>query len=100
MTSIHKKFSGKRIKDFPFFDFKREIYYKFFKGIKILYPLNLVEYDKEKVLETLISQYDYLDYGGKHHESVFTKFCQSYLQPKKFNLDYRKATYSSLICSG
>ena len=100
LTSIHKKFSGKRIKDFPFFDFKSEIYYKFFKGIKILYPLNLVEYDKEKVLETLISQYDYLDYGGKHHESVFTKFCQSYLQPKKFNLDYRKATYSSLICSG
>ncbi len=40
------------------------------------------------------------DYGGKHHESHFTKFVQSYLLPKKFNLDYRKATLSSQICAG
>jgi hypothetical protein len=37
---------------------------------------------------------------GKHHESRFTKFVQSYLLPKKFNLDYRKATLSSQICTG
>jgi len=39
------------------------------------------------------------DYGGKHHESVFTKFYQAHILPVKFNVDKRKAHLSTLICS-
>ena len=40
------------------------------------------------------------DYGGKHLESLFTKFYQSYILPRKFNIDKRKAHLSALILSG
>src|SRR5262249_29890026 len=40
------------------------------------------------------------DYGGKHYESIFTKFYQAYILPEKFKIDKRKAHLSTLICSG
>ena len=43
---------------------------------------------------------DWLDYGGKHHESVFTRFYQGYILPNKFGIDKRKAHLSNLIFSG
>ena len=49
LKSIHKKFGKMKMKSFPKFDYKREIFYKFFKGIKIVYLLNYVPYDKKSV---------------------------------------------------
>ncbi|MBG87078.1 MAG: hypothetical protein CMO80_09290 [Verrucomicrobiales bacterium] len=48
----------------------------------------------------LISELGWRDYGGKHFESVFTRFYQGYILPNKFNIDKRKPHYSNLICSG
>jgi hypothetical protein len=76
------------------------MYYKFIKGIKIIYILNYVDYNKSEAMKILQEELGWKNYGGKHHESRFTKFVQSYLLPKKFELDYRKATYSSQICAG
>ena len=67
----------------PCFDFKQEIYYKLFRGIRIKYPLNLISYNKTEIMEMLINEFNYVPYGNKHHENYFTKFCQGYLQPKK-----------------
>ena len=39
------------------------------------------------------------DYGGKHCESVFTRFYQGYILPVKFKIDKRKAHLSTLIFS-
>jgi hypothetical protein len=39
-------------------------------------------------------------YGGKHYESRYTGFWQSYMLPVKWNIDYRLATYSTQICAG
>jgi hypothetical protein len=49
----------------------------------------------EKIKENM----DWVDYGGKHHESVFTRFYQGYILPTKFNIDKRKAHLSNLIFS-
>ena len=100
LKAIHKKFGKKRIKTFPYFDYKKEIYYKFFKGIKMFYLLNYVSYEKEKVMNILRQELDWKYYGGKHYESKFTGFVQSYYQYEKFNLDYRRATFSTQICTG
>jgi len=40
------------------------------------------------------------EYGGKHHESKYTKFFQAYILPIKFGFDKRRSHLSSLICSG
>ena len=57
-------------------------------------------YDKDKACNILKNEFGWEYYGGKHHESVYTKFIQTYWLPKKFNIDYRKATFSTLICAG
>jgi N-acetyl sugar amidotransferase len=100
LKSIQKTFGTKKMRTFPSFDWKAEIYYKFVRKIKIVYLLNLLPFNKVKALNILKEEVNYHEYGGKHHESVYTRFVQSYIQPVKFNLDYRRATFSSQICSG
>jgi N-acetyl sugar amidotransferase len=100
LKAIHKEFGTKRLKTFPTFGFQKEMYYKYLRGIKMIYPLNYVPYNKQNAMRVLEKELDWKNYGGKHHESVYTKFIQSYLLPVKFNIDYRRATYSTQICSG
>ena len=65
----------------------------------MVYLLNYMPYSKDKAIEVLENQVGWKNYGGKHHESVYTRFVQSYIQPVKFNLDYRRATLSTQICT-
>jgi hypothetical protein len=44
---IVKKHSKTKIKKVPIVGLKGEIYYKFLKRIKFLYPLNFIDYDKD-----------------------------------------------------
>tara|TARA_B110001452_G_scaffold75636_1_gene61387 strand:+ start:6598 stop:7674 length:1077 start_codon:yes stop_codon:yes gene_type:complete len=97
---IVKKYSKTKIKKVPIVGLKGEIYYKFFKRIKTIYPLNFVEYNKDEAKQFLMKKYDWKDYGGKHGESKITAFWQSYVMLEKYNMDYRRATYSSQIVSG
>ena len=66
----------------------------------MVYLLNYISFSKKEAREILKKELNWEYYGGKHHESRYTKFIQSYLLPVKFNLDYRKATLSSQICAG
>ena len=62
--------------------------------------LNYVNYIKSDAMKIIESNLGWRNYGGKHHESIFTKFFQSHILPVKFNIDKRKAHLSTLICSG
>jgi N-acetyl sugar amidotransferase len=97
---IVKKHSKTKIKKVPIVGLKGEIYYKFIKRIKTVYPLNFVEYNKDEAKQFLMNTYKWEDYGGKHAESKITSFWQTYVMPEKFNMDYRRATFSSQIVSG
>jgi N-acetyl sugar amidotransferase len=97
---IQKTFGDKKLKTFPTFGFKKEMYYKLIKGIKTIYLLNYVPYAKQEAMELLQEKLDWRFYGGKHYESKYTGFIQSYYLYEKFGIDYRKATLSSQICSG
>ena len=100
LRAIHKRFGTRPLRNFPIFGFKEEAYYKLVHGIRIVYPLNLVPFTKERATTLLVDKLGWTPYGGKHHESLYTRFVQSYLLPVKFGIDYRKATYSSQICDG
>ena len=39
-------------------------------------------------------------YGGKHYESIYTRWFQGYWLPTKFGYDKRRSHFSSLICGG
>ncbi len=97
---IQKTFGTKKLKTFPTFGFEKEMYYKLAKGIKITYLLNYVDYAKEDAMELLKEKLGWKFYGGKHYESKYTGFIQSYYLYKKFGIDYRRATLSSQICLG
>ncbi len=99
-NSIVKKYSKVPLKKVPTVGFYGQFYYKIVKGIKTYYPLNYIQFDKDKARQFLIENYGWESYGGKHHESVITAFWHSYVMPVKFNMDYRRATLSSQICSG
>ena len=100
LKAIQQKFGSRKLTTFPTFGYWKEIYYKFVKGIRIVYVLNLTPYSKDNAMEILEKEFNWKRYGGKHHESKFTAFVQSYLLPLKFDLDYRKATLSTQICAG
>lgn len=95
IKSIHKKYGTVELKTFRFID--QEEKPSIARSINIL---EFVEYDKSKAIEILRSHMDWSYYGGKHYESIFTRFYQGYILPKKFNIDKRRAHHSTLINSG
>ncbi len=97
---IVKNYGGLKRITIPSVGLWGEIYYKIFRRIKTIYPLNYIEYNKEEAREFLKNEFGWQDYEGKHHESRITGFWQSYVMFEKFNMDYRRATLSSQIVSG
>lgn len=100
LKAIHRKFGRKKLKTFPTFGYKNETYYKMIKGIRTIYLLNYVPYSKKDAMKILEDELGWVYYGGKHYESKYTGFLQSYILPTKFNIDYRRATFSTQICAG
>ena len=97
---IVNKFSKLPIKKVPVSSLVNEFYVKFIKNVRTIYFLNYIDYNKEEAKKLLISQFQWEEYGGKHHESKITAFWQSYAMPVKYNMDYRRATLSSQIAAG
>ena len=98
IKDVHKKFGNLKLKKFPLCDiFTYKIYYRFFKGLKVIQPLNYIEYNKSKCMKKLENLYGWVKYEHKHYESRFTKFFEGYWLLKKFGYDKRKAHFSSLI---
>jgi hypothetical protein len=54
---IHRTYGARRLATFPTFGYKKEMYYKLLKGIRTLYPLNLVPFVKELAAEILASEF-------------------------------------------
>jgi N-acetyl sugar amidotransferase len=101
IKDIVKKFgNGIKFKTFPFVSFYKALYYYWFTKAESFEILDFIDYDKEKAKQRLISEIGWVDYGGKHYESVFTKFYQSYILPVKFGVDKRRAHLSNQICAG
>jgi N-acetyl sugar amidotransferase len=97
---IVKKYGKIKRKKTPKFGIWEEFFYKFFKGIRMSYLLNYVNYDKSSAQQELINKYGIHPFDRKHSESIYTSFFQVYVMPVKYGFDYRRATYASQICSG
>jgi len=100
LKDIHDQYGKMKIKTYPTFDFKKHVYYSAVLKLNPISILNYVPYNKKEVKEIIKKELGWRDYGGKHYESVFTKFYQAYILPEKFKIDKRKAHLSTLICSG
>ncbi len=97
IKAIHQRYGHIRLKTFPFYNLTRLIMDKFFYGIYQFYPLDILRFNKTQAMHLLEKEYGWQYYGGKHYESLFTKFYQAYILPEKFGIDKRRAHLSSLI---
>lgn len=97
---IQKKFGTLKIKSFPIMTMFDYLYYTFVKKVKQIRLLYYMPYDEQAILNMLTNEVGWQDYGGKHHESKYTGFFQSYILTRKFNIDKRKLHFSALIRSG
>jgi hypothetical protein len=62
--------------------------------------LDWMPFVSEEVKRLLQKELGWKDYGGKHCESIWTRFYQGYILPTKFGVDKRKVHLSALISSG
>jgi N-acetyl sugar amidotransferase len=100
LRSIHRRFGTVKLRNYPTINLFQLFYYIYFKKIKYIPILNLFHYVKSEAKQILKDELGWRDYGGKHRESIYTRFFQSYILPKKFNIDKRIAHLSCLIMSG
>lgn len=100
LLNIHKKYGTIPFKTYPLFGFKAQYIQGLGKGIQTIKPLNYLDYNKAEAKRIIGEELEWRDYGGKHYESVFTKFYQAYILPYKFHIDKRKPHLSTLIFSG
>jgi N-acetyl sugar amidotransferase len=98
---IHKKYGKRPLTTFPTCGMlKYRILYRYFYGMKRVYPLDYVVYNKSEVEKMLHEKYGWMRYENKHYENVFTRFFEGYYLPHKFGFDTRKNVYSNQILAG
>jgi N-acetyl sugar amidotransferase len=100
LKAIHKRFATMPLRTYPACSLARYFYYAVVRGIKYVPILNYFDYNKAEAKALIQRELGWRDYGGKHYESVFTRFFQAYILPEKFKMDKRRPHLSSLICSG
>lgn len=100
LKGIHRIFGKVPFKTFPLLGFTKEFYYTYVKGIRMVRLLNYIPYVKADAMKVIQDELGWVYYGGKHYESIFTRFFQAYYLPVKFGYDKRLAHLSTLICSG
>jgi hypothetical protein len=97
IKSIHSAYGEVPIRKLPALGIWQWAYYHHIHNIRSVRLLELIDYHKLKAKAYLMDEARWRDYGGKHYESIFTRFYQGYILPNKFNIDKRKAHLSNLI---
>lgn len=101
LRAIHRRFGAMKLKSYPVMSaFTRTIWYPYVRGISTHPLLNFLPYHYAHAKDEIAKEVGWRDYGGKHYESVFTRWFQGYYLPQRFGFDKRLAHYSSLILAG
>jgi len=72
ISSVYKKFTGKKLMYFNNMKIKDVFYYSFFKSIKEFRPLEYIDYNKKIAGDILAKELNWKDYSGHYFESVYT----------------------------
>lgn len=100
IRALGHQFGKVSIKTFPTISTINVIYYGYLKKIQWVSFLDYLPYNKFEVLDALEREYGYKRYPFKHYESVFTRFYQGYLLPRKFGVDKRRLHLGTIVASG
>lgn len=98
--SVQKRFGEQQIRNLEFMSLTDCYLRRKIAPVKHLRPLNNISYNLQDAIHELEDFCGFQYYGGKHYESILTRFLQCWYLPVKFGKDKRKSHYSSLIVSG
>lgn len=101
LTAVQRRFGKVKLKSYPIMgSFMRGLWYPYFRRIATHAILNYLPYHYAEAKAEIEREVGWRDYGGKHYESVFTRWFQGYYLPERFGFDKRIAHSSSLILAG
>jgi N-acetyl sugar amidotransferase len=98
IKNVNEQFGTRELTSYPHYTFLDNVlWYRRYRWVPIL---NYVDYSKTEAMKILEKELGWRYYGGKHYESIYTRFCLGYILPKKFGFNKHKSHLSSLVCSG
>jgi N-acetyl sugar amidotransferase len=100
IRSVYRQFTHKRLEHFPLIPVTTLVRNIVLHRPRFVFLLDYLDYDKQAAKRLLIEDYGWQDYGGKHYESLYTRFYQGWILPHKFGYDKRRMHLSTLVCSG
>jgi len=100
IKDVHRRYGSMPLRTYPRFGWPFLFYVNVVKCVRIVSALNYVDYHKEEAMQLLQEKLGWKYYGGKHHESIYTRFYQGYVLPRKFGIDKRYGHLSDLINAG
>lgn len=100
IKDVHRRHGTVPLRHYPHFGFTGLLYTAAVRRVRIVSILNYLDYDKAAAKAQLLSELGWRDYGGKHYESIYTRFYQGFLLPRKFGIDKRRGHLSDLVNSG
>ncbi len=102
IKTLNKLFGkGNKLKTYPHYSyFQFLIEYPRIRKIKRFPILNYIDFNKMEAMELMKRELNWEPYGGKHYESIYTRFYQGYILPTKFGFDKRRSHLSCLIKNG
>jgi len=100
IRSVHETFGHQPLRTFPRLSTLEYLRFRHTAARRSLNILNYMPFDRRDAIQELERTVGWRDYGGKHHESIYTRFIQGYVLPTKFGIDKRRAHLSSLVLAG
>jgi N-acetyl sugar amidotransferase len=100
IRDIHRRFGTVPISTHPLISVLGLLWNRYAKKIIWSSFLDYFDYHKEDAAATLQREVGYRPYSYKHYESVFTRFYQGHILPRKFGVDKRKLHLSTLVATG
>lgn len=99
LRAIHARFGRHPLVQFPMLSLPYQAYARLVAGFRKIDPLNYIDFVKADAMKEIETRLGWQYYGGKHYESVFTRFFQGYYLPRRFGIDKRRSHLSALVAS-
>jgi N-acetyl sugar amidotransferase len=100
IKAVHRRFGNLPLRTYPHFSLVDLAWFNGVRGVRTVSILNYLDYRKADAMRVLQEELGWVYYGGKHYESVYTRFWQGYVLPRKFGVDKRYGHLSDLINAG
>lgn len=100
LRSVHERYGRRPLRTFPHFNAAEYFRFRRWGARRSFAILNHLDYDRGRAIAELERAVGWRNYGGKHYESIYTRFVQGYMLPVRFGYDKRRAHLASQVLSG